>query len=111
GSGLSAGSMNFVVKTATGATDVTTADGGFTIYNSVTAMNVAAATQTAVGALSTTWISGSGVTVTGSTTTQLASTMIIVIDLGTTSNPSGTGLVFSALGVGSYSGTVSVALP
>jgi flagellin-like protein len=103
--GLTANAMDMVVKTSTGATYTVTAAGGITIYNSVSGAIV---TQCAViaagGALSvSTWGTGS--------TTQLSSTMIIIIDTGSTVSPAGTGLVFSALGVGSYSGTVSVQLP
>lgn len=117
GLGLSASDMNFVIKTATGSTYVTANVGGFTIYNSVQASNVVTAPQAAAGALTaTTWTNGASTYCTANptactSTTQLASTMIIVIDTGATTSPSGTGLVFSALGVGSYSGTVSVPLP
>jgi flagellin-like protein len=115
GAGLSASSMNLVIKTATGATfavgngEALAGPGGVTIYNSVTATVVAQSANVAAAApLSvSTWP-------TGTSTTQLASTMIIIVDTGipvADATPGGTGLVFSALGVGSYSGTVSVSLP
>jgi archaeal type IV pilus assembly protein PilA len=117
-SGISVSSFNVVLKTATGTTataglgQAVTAAGQFTVYNSVTAAIVSqTATVAAGGTMSaTTWTNA------GLSTTQLTSTMIIVIDTGVTtaatdSSPSGTGLVMSFLGVGSYSGTVSVNLP
>lgn len=115
GSGLFAGDMNFVLETATGSTAVAgngeggAAAGQFTIYNSVTAAVVAQSASITPGTpmYVSSWP-------TGSSTSQLASTMNIMIDTGipsTSQSPSGTGLVFSALGVGSYLGSVSIALP
>ncbi len=103
--GLTPSSMDMVMKTSTGATYAVTAAGGVTIYNTVTATIVTQCTVIAAGgALSvSTWGTGS--------TTQLSSTMEIIIDTGSTTSPAGTGLVFTALGIGSYSGTVSVSLP
>jgi archaeal type IV pilus assembly protein PilA len=105
-SGLTAGGMNFVVKTSTGTTAATGAHaGGFTIFNVVSNGVVAQSPNIASGgALSvSTWSSGG--------TTQLATTMEIIIDTGSATSPAGTGLTFQALGVGTYSGTISVALP
>jgi flagellin-like protein len=108
GTGVSASSMNLIVKTGTGTTYVTGAAGGFTVYNIVTAAIVCTAVVGAGTPMSeTTWAAGPG----GTAMTQLSSQMTIVVDLGATTAPTGTGLELSAIGIGSYSGTVTIALP
>ncbi len=107
--GLTASTMTFLISLPSGTTYVAGAAGGFTVYNSVTQAVVCSSAVAAGSALSTTaWTAGSG----GNTpTTQLTSAMVIVIDLGSVTNPTGSGLAFKSIGVGQYSGTVSVALP
>lgn len=109
---ISMASAEFEVKTATGAIDTATTDGAFYIVAS--ALNVVVAAS-CIGP-------GAGLAMTSpfsfftgaancngaacSTSSSLTSIYSIVIDVGTTS-PSGTGLTFVAVGVGSYSGTTS----
>ncbi len=104
--GLTPNAMDMVVKLSSGATyNIGTATSGITIYNTVTATVVTQCTAIAAGgALSvSTWS-------VGTPTTQLSSTMEIIVDMGVTVSPAGSNLVISALGVGSYSGTVSASL-
>ncbi len=107
--GLTAATMVFAVQVTGGTTYIAAAAGGFTIYNTVTQTIICSSAVAAGHPLSTVaWVAGGG----GNTpATQLTSAMTIIIDLGAVASPSGTGLNFESIGVGQYSGTVSVSLP
>jgi len=109
GGGITAAGINLVVKTSSGGTSVAgAAAGGFAVLNIAGATVVTCPVATTAAMTCTSWTSGTA----GTSTTPLASTMSLWVDLGSTSiNPSGTGLVLNILGVGSYSGTEQVNLP
>ncbi len=102
--GLTVSDLNFELKTATGAVFTTPNPGGVSflaINGSVVAQSPATA---AGGTLSvTSWALGGDL--------QVTSILTIIIDTGLTTSPAGNGLVFEAIAVADYTGTVSVSLP
>ena len=112
------GSALFEVKTSAGGI-YTPAAGGATDSFSLLNINQQVVAVTVTGgamAMSTTWATyqaAANLYCNGaacSTSTSLTGIYTIVVDVGT-SAPSGTGLMFVALGTGGYSGTTSLALP
>ncbi len=103
--GLSPSDFSLEVKTATGAVDTSPQPGGFTFVDEINGtIEAQTASTSAGGSLSaSTWTVGSGV--------QITSLFELIIDTGSTTSPAGTGLVATVVGVGSYSGTISVTLP
>jgi hypothetical protein len=96
------------VKTGTGSTDTAGAAGGFTYFNTVSATIVCSAAVAAGSPLTVaSWTAGAS----GNGMTQLSSQMTIIVDLGLTASPTGSGLYLVALGVGSYAGSVTITLP
>jgi flagellin-like protein len=102
---VSFGSVLFEVKTPAGAVYPNVGAAGFSV---VTISGTAAAYEgLAAGAglaMPTTWTTYTG---TFTTSSPLNSLYTIVIDMGTATATTGTGLTFVALGTGSYSGTTS----
>jgi flagellin-like protein len=108
-SGVTLGSINLQVKTATGTIEAINAAGttGLVSLLSIAGTSIGASPVIALGgAVSVaSWASGSATTLVTSDT--------LWIDLGQLggTSPSGTGLTLVIFGVGSYSGSESVGLP
>src|SRR5580658_1465041 len=106
---LEMGNVAFRVQTSAGTVDIVTGgDPGFGILNSTGAMAASWTSLNGSMAMPTSaWTYSIGV----AATTPLTNLYTIVVDLGS-ADPMGQGLTFSAVGVGSYSGTTSaLALP
>lgn len=104
----------FEVETSAGATDVATGGGGFYVVN-IAGVAVAASCVSSGGGIKmsspfSTYYNSAGSTQCNgalcSSSTPLANIYTIVIDVGT-ANPTGTGLLFVALGTNGYAGTTS----
>jgi flagellin-like protein len=107
------GSVLFEVKTAAGTIATSTVSASFAVLNiaqQVCAISVF--TATSGFAMSSTWANyGLTTTPTFSSSSPLTGLYTIVIDMGSATATTGTGLTFVTLGTGGYSGTTSLSLP
>jgi len=115
--GATFASVEFEVKTATGSIYAAASAGGFTVLNvggAVAAQSTVSVTPFAV-AMTTTFATYGATPICNGVacvpSTPWSSIYTIMIDMGT-SNPTGQGLQFVAIGTGGYSGTTApVSLP
>ncbi|HTT25733.1 MAG TPA: archaellin/type IV pilin N-terminal domain-containing protein [Thermoplasmata archaeon] len=105
--GVTVASMNLQIKTSSGTVYLMTGTvaGGANVTGLSGSLVAGGPVGKASGYSLSTWT-------TGTSTTVLASSMTIWLDLGQpTTSPAGTGLTLYIYGVGSYSGQVTVGLP